>query len=211
MVVCTVDTSAGSLSVDILYIVPLRQLFFESSGTVQLHCKFLFGTCLLGSDKDYTVRSAATVQGRCCRAFQYGHAFNIVRVDAGDTVAEVITSVLSGTSVVTVVQRHTVYYIERLIVAGHLRATADDHSGRTGRTAGSLADNQSRNLSCQRVDDIGFFRFFKLFAFHLTDGITKRFPFPFDTQCGNNYFIDDFAVFFQDDFKIRLSFYLYFF
>ena len=82
LVVRTVDASAGSLTIYILYIVPLRQLLLESGGAVQLYREFLLGTRLLRSDKNHTVRCAATIQCRSCRPFQHGHAFNIVRIDA---------------------------------------------------------------------------------------------------------------------------------
>ena len=59
-----------------------------------LHTCFSF----LGGDKDYTIGGLRTVKSGGGSTFQDAHAFNVVRIEVGDTVAGVaVTGIIIAT------------------------------------------------------------------------------------------------------------------
>ena len=62
----------GTHSVHLLYVVPLAELVIQSDCSVVLHAPLgIAGIGFLRGDQDHTVAGTATIQGCCCRAFQY--------------------------------------------------------------------------------------------------------------------------------------------
>ena len=117
------------------------------------------------------MRGAATVESRCGWTFEHGHGFDVVGVDGRDAVAEVIAA-FACTAKVGVVQRHTIHYIQRLVVAGHLGVTTEQHTCRTRCAASGVLYHETCHLTRERVDDIRLLCLGEVFALHLFEAIS---------------------------------------
>ena len=109
-------------TINLLDIIPFSQLGIKSHSSIVFHADFIL-IGFLGSDKDYTMTSTTTIKSRCSRSFQYRHALNIIGIYTGNTVTKVKTAISTGATKICIIQRHTVYHIQRLIITGHFRTT----------------------------------------------------------------------------------------
>ena len=110
----------------------------------------------LGGDYNHTIGSGATVQSGSSRTFQDIHAFDVVRVQIGDTIATVtvsgivVTTEGSGSSVIgRAVDGHTVYHVQRLVAARYGTGTTDNHLHGTAQTRRTAVDLYTGSLTGQ--------------------------------------------------------------
>ena len=185
-------------AINLLGVVPFSQLGIEGQRAVVLHAHLVL-VGLLGGDEDDAVAGAAAVEGRGSGAFEHRHRLDVVGVDAGDAVAEVETAVGPGAAEVGIVQRHAVDDIERLVVARHLGVTTEYDARAAAGTACRLADDESGNLTGERVDDIGLFGFLQLVAFYFAHAIAQGLALALDAEGCDDDLIEGFLVFLQDD------------
>ena len=115
-------SSVGTHTVDLLNIIPFSQLSIKSQRSVVFHANLIL-IGLFGRDKNHTVAGTTTIKSRGSRSFQHRHAFNVIRIDTGNTVTKVKTAVSTGTTKIGIIQRYTVYHIQRLIITSHLCTT----------------------------------------------------------------------------------------
>src|SRR5690554_4440205 len=113
----------------LLNVVPFGQLRIEGQCSVVLHAELVFSAGFFGGDEDDAVTGATAVEGRGGGAFQYRHAFNVVWIDAGDAVAQIVAAAVAGTAVVGVVEGYAVDNIQGLVVAGHFGAASQNNAG----------------------------------------------------------------------------------
>ena len=130
----------------LLDVVPLSQLCIDSERTIVLYTNLILRR-LLGRNQDNTMRSTATIEGRGSRTFQYAHRLDVVRVDGRDTITEVIATSFASAAKVSIIQRHTIHHIERLVVACHFRITTEKHTGRTRSTASGVLHDETSHLT----------------------------------------------------------------
>ena len=138
--------------------------------------------------------STATIEGRGCRTFQYGHRLDIIRVDGRDAITEVITSTFAGTAKVCIIQRHTIHHVKRLVIACHFCITTKEHAGRTRSTASGVLHNETSHLTRKRVDDVGFLRLGEFLTLHFLQAIAQGLAVSLDTKGGDNYLIQDLTI-----------------
>ena len=143
---CLTKLTAITHTVGLLDIVPLGILGVDGQRAIIFYTYLVF-LCLLGGDKNNTMRSTATVKGRGSRAFQHGHVLNIIGVDGRDTVTKVITAFGACAAKVGVVQGHTINYIQRLVVTCHFGITTQHHTGGTRSTASRILNHQTGYLT----------------------------------------------------------------
>ena len=192
--------SVASHTVDLLDVVPFRQLGVYGQRTVVFHAELvLFG--FLRGDEDDAVAGAASVECRCGRAFQHGHVFDIVRVDAGNAVSEVEPSAGACAAEVRVVQRHSVDHIQRLVVPCHFSTASENDTCRAGRSACCLADYKTRYSSCHSIYEVRFLGFGKLFSLDFGHSVSECLAFSLDAESGHHYLFQHLVVFFEDDFR----------
>ena len=123
----------------------------------------------------------ATVEGGSCRAFEDRHRLDIIRVDRRDTVTEVITAFGSCLTVTRVIHRHTIHYIQRLVITRDLRGTTQYDARRTGSTTCGLLYYQTGHTTGERVSYVDLFSFGQVFTFDLAHLVTQGFAVTFDT------------------------------
>src|SRR5690606_2458671 len=81
--------SANALTVFVLVIGPAVNGRDRGVGAERITEAFLLAGARLGCDNNGPVRPARTVKSGCSRTLQYRYAFNIVRIDVGNTAAKV--------------------------------------------------------------------------------------------------------------------------
>ena len=92
------------------YLLPLQATVVLDTQTFSL----LLST--LGSNHNYTIGSAATIESGSGSTLKNGHTLHIIRVHHIGTVTKVVAVVKAiTTDDGSIVQRHTVHYIERLV------------------------------------------------------------------------------------------------
>ena len=152
------------------------------------------------------MRSTATIEGRGCRTFQYGHRLDVIRIDGRDTITEVITTTFTSTAKVGIIQRHTIHHVKRLVIACHFCITTKKHAGRTRSTASGVLHNETSHLTRKRVDDVGFLRLGKFLTFNLLQAIAQSLAVALDTKGGNNDLIQGLTILLHRDFHAISSF-----
>ncbi len=128
--------------------------------------------------------SPATIQGRSCGAFQHRDRFNIIGIDGRDRVAEIEARskfIIAGSAVVGIVHGHAVYHIQWLVVACDIGITSYQYFGRTARTSGGIADDESRYPAGEGIDHVGITGPYRWTRPSLPYGITQCLFFSFDT------------------------------
>ena len=115
----------GTHAIDLLHVVPLAGLGVKSEGTVILHSPFgISGIGFLGGDKNDTVAGSATIECCCSRSFENRHRLDVIGVNCGYSVSQIIPAFCSGRAESGVIHRHTINDIEGLVITSHLRGTA---------------------------------------------------------------------------------------
>lgn len=142
---------------------------------------------------------AVAVERRGSRTFEDGHRLDVVGVDRRDAVTEVVTACLSGTAEVSIVQRHAVDDIERLVVARHLGVATEQHACGTAGTTSRVLHHEAGDLTGERVDDIGLLCFREFFAFDLTETVAQCLAVTLDAKRGDDNLLEVFAVLAEGD------------
>ena len=151
---CSVVDTVTALTIHILELLQHDGLLCDV-GTVHRHTE-TFLTTLLGRDDQGAVGCTGTVEcGSGCTA-EYVDRFDIVRVDAGDTITTVTTTVGVARREVGVVHRHTVDDHQRLVVTSDGAITAEYYAGRTTHTGRGAGYVQTSHTADQGVGHVQF-------------------------------------------------------
>src|SRR5690606_17615752 len=137
------------LGIDHAVVVPLAVLVLEfrqfqhiGEGNGAVHSHFILLTLAsftgFGSDDQCAVGCTGAVQCSGCRAFQHRYGLDVLRVDIITAVTEVnAAAAVVATNNAGVVNGHTVYHQQCLVVTGNGRTATDHDPGGAVRRKGA--------------------------------------------------------------------------
>jgi hypothetical protein len=102
---------------------------------------------------------------------------------------------LIGTRHTAVVIGNTIYHIKRSVVVGEGGVTTENHTGGSAGAGSRVVDHKAGHLALEGVGEGNTTATGKFFRFHVLHGITEGLLFTGDTESGNNYLVQEFAVF----------------
>ena len=184
---------------------------------VRRECNFLdTGFTLLGSNQDDTIGSLWAVEGCCGSSFQDTHAFDIIRVQVGDTVTAITVTCIGSTTdgcgslfVAAIQHRYTVNHIKGLVVSADRTAATNRHFGWAAQSGWTLGDLYTCCFTGKSINHIRIFGAGQFVATYLLGWVGQGGFFFLDTHGGYDYLFQCHGFFLHLYVEILLSVYLY--
>ena len=148
-----------------------------------------------GRNHHHTIFGAGAVEGSRRGSFQHRHLLNVVGVDRTQPVAPVGTvggpgAKITPQRIVGVVNRYAVHHDKRVVLPRKGRLAPDADFGGSGGAGTHRGDVYPGHFPLQTTHKIRGSVHRNLFRIDRCRGITQRFRFALNTQCGYNHLVE---------------------